>query len=103
MPYNRGSRHKPKWAGHAEYKGRKKWVGTFDSKEEYSEAKDRCLAELREEAANPGKQKMPTVLEFAEATIHDDGRMTMTWPDGQRCQKETGRKPGSVARLRDGL
>jgi integrase len=103
MPYNRGSRHKPKWAGHAEYKGRKKWVGTFDSKEEYREARQRCLAELREEVENPGKQKVPTVLEFAGATIHEDGRITMTWPDGQRCQKEKGRKPSSVARLRDGL
>jgi integrase len=103
MGYNRGTRHKPKWAGHAEYKGRKKWVGTFDSKEEYGEAKQRCLAELRQEVENPGKQKVPTVLEFAGATIHEDGRITMIWPDGQRCQKAKGRKPSSVARLRDGL
>jgi hypothetical protein len=58
MAYNRGTRHKPKWTGHAECKGHKKWVGTFDSKEEYSEAKARCLAELREEVENPGKQKV---------------------------------------------
>ncbi len=103
MAYNRGTRHKPKWAGHAEYKGRKKWVGTFETKEEFQEAKERCLAELREAVENPGKQKIPTVLEFAEATIHEDGRITMTWPDGQRCRKENGRKPGSVACLREGI
>jgi integrase len=103
MAYNRGTRHRPKWAGHAEYKGQKKWVGTFESKEEFQEAKERCLAELREEAENSGKQKVLTVREFADATIAEDGRVTMTWPDGQRCRKETGRKPGSVAYLRDGL
>ena len=28
MPFNRGTRHKPKWVGHVKYKGRKKWVGS---------------------------------------------------------------------------
>jgi integrase len=45
----------------------------------------------------------PTVLEFAGAVIHEDGRVTMSWPDGQRAQKETGRRPCSVKRMRDGL
>jgi integrase len=104
MPYNRGTRHRPKWAGHVEYKGRKKWVGTHDTVEAYREAEERCLAELRREVDQAGAQKVPTVLEFAEATIDEDtGRITMTWPDGQRCQKEKGRKRSSVERMRDGL
>jgi integrase len=103
MAYNRGSRHKPRWSGHAEYKGRKKWVGTFDTKEKFQREKARCVLELREEVDNPYKEKIPTVGEFAVARIHEDGLIEMTWPDGQRCQKETGRKESSVDRLRDGL
>jgi integrase len=104
MAYNRGTRHRPKWAGHAEYKGRKKWVGTFATKEEYREAAERCRAELRAEVDHAPARKAPTVLEFAGAEIDaDTGRITMTWPDGQRCQKEKGRKRSSVERMRDGL
>jgi len=103
MPHNRGTRHKPKYVGLVSYKGRTKWVGTHSSIANYRAAGQQWLAELREEVDNPGKQEIPTVLVFAEATIHDDGRITMIWPDGQRCQKAKGRKPNSVARLRDGL
>jgi integrase len=103
MPHNRGTRHKPKYVGLVSYKGRTKWVGTCSSIAEYRAAEQQRLAELREEVENPGKQKIPTVLEFAEATIHEDGRITMIWPDGQRCQKATGRKPASVARMREGI
>jgi hypothetical protein len=39
MPSNRGTRHKPKWQGKVEYKGRQKWVGTYDSLEDYNRAK----------------------------------------------------------------
>jgi hypothetical protein len=99
MPHNRRTRHKPKYVGLVSYMGRTKWVGTCSSIAEYRAAEQQRLAELREEVENPGKQKVPTVLEFAEATIHEDGRITMAWPDGQRCQKAE----SSVARLRDGL
>lgn len=103
MPYNRGTRHKPKWAGHAEYKGHKKWVGTHPSLEEYREAERQCLVDLREEVDHPERREVPTVIEFADAEIHDDGRITMTWPDGQRAQKDTGRRDSSVRRMREGL
>ncbi|HEX5309751.1 MAG TPA: hypothetical protein VFW38_11810 [Solirubrobacteraceae bacterium] len=105
MPHNRGTRHNPKWVGYADYKGRRKWVGTHDNMDDYHEAERRCLAELREEVDNPSNRRltMPTVLEFAGATIHENGRITMTWPDGESCQKATGRRDSSVRRLRDGL
>jgi len=103
MPYNRGTRHKPKWAGKVDYKGHRKWVGTHSSNDEYQQAKERCLAELRDEIDNPARRRVPTVIEFAGAVIHEDGRITMTWPEGQRTQKETGRRDSSVRRLREGL
>jgi integrase len=103
MPHNRGTRHKPKWVGHVAHKGRQKWVGTHPSLEEYRAAEQRCLAELRDEVDRPGQQKVLTVIEFADAVIHEDGRITMNWPDGQRAQKDTGRRGSSVRRLREGL
>ncbi|MGD1056208.1 MAG: tyrosine-type recombinase/integrase [Solirubrobacteraceae bacterium] len=103
MPFNRGSRHKPKWVGHVKYKGRKKWVGSHDNMEDYRKAEERCLAELREEVDNGPRRLAPTVAEFAGATFHENGRITMTWPDGEATQKETGRRDSSVRRLRDGL
>ena len=105
MPLNRGTRNKPRYCGYAKYRGRKKWIGTFDNLEDYNIAKARCLAELQEEVDNPHSHRSGsiTVGEFAGATIHEDGRITMTWPDGERCQKETGRRDSSVRRLRDGL
>jgi integrase len=103
MPHNRGTRHRPKWVGHVYYKGRKRWVGSHPSMEAYQAAEERCLAELREKVDSPGRREIPTVLEFAGAEIHDDGRITMTWPDGQRAHKEKGRRESSIRRMRDGL
>lgn len=104
MPRNLGTRHKPKWSGKVEYKGRQKWVGTFDNLEDYRRAKERCLEELREEVdRGDRKRSVPTCAEFAGATFHDNGRITMTWPDGEACQKETGRRDSTVKRARDGL
>jgi integrase len=106
MPLNRGTRNKPRYCGYAKYQGRKKWIGTFDNLEDYNIAKARCLEELREEVNNPHSQRSgqtTTVGEFAGATIHENGRITMTWPDGERCQKETGRRESTDRRLRDGL
>lgn len=103
MPSNRGTRHKPKWVGHAEYKGRKKWVGTHDNIEDYRNAERQCLEELRVEVDDPARCAAPTVLEFAGATIHDDDRITMTWPDGEFCEKAAGRRDSTIRRARDGL
>ncbi len=102
MPHNRGTRHKPKWVGVVSYKGHRKWVSA-SSMDEYTAAEAKILAELREQVDNPAQRNVPTVVEFADAVIHDDGRITMTWPDGQRTQKETGRRDSSVRRLREGL
>jgi integrase len=103
MPHNRGTRHKPKWVGHVKYKGRQKWVGTHASLGEYREAEQRCLAELRDEVDHPGQREVPTVIEFADAVIHESGRITMTWPEGQRAQKDTGRRASSLRRMQEGL
>jgi integrase len=107
MPINRGTRHKPTWAGHVRYKGRRKWVGSHDSMEEFRIAEARCLAELREEVDNPpsaaAPPRVPTVLEFARAEIHENGRVTMEWPDGEHAQKDTGRRDSTVRHLREGL
>jgi integrase len=103
MPRNNGTRHKPKWQGKVEYKGHQKWVGTYESLEDYNRAKERCLNELRDEVDHGSKQRVPTVLEFSGAIIHDNGRVTMTWPDGESCEKETGRRESTVKRARDGL
>jgi integrase len=102
MPHNRGTRHKPKWAGVVSYKGQRKWVSA-SSMEAYDAAREKAHDELREQVDNPGQREVPTVLEFASAEIHDDGRITMTWPDGQRAQKEAGRRDSSIRYLRDGL
>jgi integrase len=102
MPHNRGTRHNPKWAGVVSYKGHRKWVSA-SSMEEYSAAREKAREELREQVDNPSRREIPTVLEFAGAEIHENGRITMTWPDGERCHKETGRRDSSVRRLRDGL
>lgn len=104
MPLNRGTRRQPKWCGYVKYRGRKKWVGTHDSLEAFKSAEERCRAELREEVGNPhGRRGVPTVGQFAGATIHDDGQITMTWPDGERAQKATGRRASTVRHMRDGL
>jgi integrase len=105
MPHNRGTRHKPKYVGVVSYKDRTRWVGTHARIATYRAAEQRCLAELREEVEAPKRNRCvtPTVLEFAGAVIHEDGRVTMSWPGGQRAQKETGRKPSSVRRMREAL
>jgi integrase len=104
MPLNRGTRRDPRYCGYFKYRGRKKWVGTHDSLEAFNAAKERCRGELREEVDNPSRRRgVPTVLEFAGATIHGDGRITMTWPDGERAQKATGRRGSTVRHMRDGL
>ncbi len=103
MPHNRGTRRKPKYVGLASYKGCTKWVGTHTSIAAYKAAEQQRLAELREEVDAGDRRHIPTVLEFAGAVIHENGRITMTWPDGQRAQKETGRRDSSIRHLRDGL
>jgi integrase len=103
MPHNRGTRHKPKWVGHVEYKGRQKWVGTHPSLEAYRGAAERCLAELRAEVDEPASRQVPSVLEFAGAVIHEDGRITMVWPEDERAHKDSGRKASSIRRMREGL
>lgn len=69
----------------------------------YKEAEHERLTELREEVDCAERRQPPTVLEFAGAVIHADDRITMTWPDGQRALKETGRRASSVKRMREAL
>lgn len=103
MPHNRGTRHRPKYVGVVSYKGRRKWVGTHNSMEAYKAAEERCLRELREEVEAGGRRRIPTVLEFAGAEILPDGRIRMTWPEGERTTKEAGRRPRTVRRMREAL
>ena len=103
MPHNRGTRHKPRYVGVVSYKGHTKWVGTCSSLATYKHAEFERLSELRREVDLEEGRRVPTVIEFAGAVIHEDGRVTMTWPDGQRAHKETGRRLCTVKRMRDGL
>jgi integrase len=103
MPHNRGTRHKPKYVGLVSYEGRTKWVGTHSSLAAYKEAEYERLTELREEVDCAEQRQAPTVLEFAGAVIHGNGRITMAWPDGQRALKATGRRASSIRSMRDGL
>jgi hypothetical protein len=103
VPHNRGTRHKPKYVGMASYKGHTKWVGTHSTLAAYKAAERQRLAELREEVDGASRWRAPTVMKFAGAVIEADGRIVMRWPDGQRAQKETGRRDSSVRRLREGL
>jgi integrase len=80
-----------------------KWVGSYPSLQEYNDAATVRLAELEEEVDSGKRKEVPTVIEFAEAKIKDDGRIEIKWPDGQRAQKEEGRRESSVKRMRDGL
>jgi hypothetical protein len=98
MPHNRGTRHKPKYVGLVSYRGHAKWVGKI-----YRAAEQRRLAELRAEVDSAEQRRVPTALEFAGAVIHDNGRITMTWPDGQRTLKKTGRRASRVKRMREAL
>jgi integrase len=105
MSNNRGTRRNPRYSGRVGYKGHKKWVGTYPTADEYNKAAEAARKELREEVdgEKAKKNEVPTVLEFAGATIHENGRITMTWPDGQRAQKETGRRDRTVNRMREAL
>jgi hypothetical protein len=105
MSNNRGTRRNPRYSGRVGYKGHKKWVGTYPTADEYNKAAEAARKELREEVdgEKAKKNEVPTVLEFAGATIHENGRITMTWPDGQRAQKETGRRDRTVSRMREAL
>jgi site-specific recombinase XerD len=103
MPHNRGTRHKPKYVGLVSYRGHAKWVGTHSSLKTYRAAEQRRLAELRAEVDSAEQRRVPTALEFAGAVIHDNGRITMAWPDGQRTLKETGRRASSIKRMREAL
>lgn len=103
MPHNRGTRHKPKYVGLVSYRGHTKWVGTHSSLKTYRAAEQRRLSELRAEVDSAEQRRVPTALEFAGAVIHDNGRITMTWPDGQRTLKETGRRASSIKRMREAL
>jgi integrase len=103
MPHNRGTRHKPCYAGVVSYKGHTKWVGTHPSIAAYKKAEFQRLAELREEVDRTESRRPPTVLELAGAVLHENGRITMIWPDGQRARKETGRRASSIRSMREGL
>jgi integrase len=104
MPTNRGTRHKPRWGGRVGYKGHKKWVGSFSTVEAYKQAASERLDELREEVDGQARREIPTVAEFAGASVDEPtGRVRMTWPEGQRAHKEKGRKASSERRLKDGL
>ena len=103
MPHNRGTRRKPNWAGYASYKGRRKWVSGCTSVAEYEQAVAKARAGLRAQLEKPDVKPVPSCLEFAGAVIHPNGRITMSWPDGQRAQKATGRRPKTIERMREGL
>jgi len=103
MPHNRGTRRKPRYVGLVSYKGHTKWVGTHPSITAYKQAESERLIELRAEVDLAEGRRIPTVMEFAGAVIHEDGKITMTWPEGQRMLKETGRRPNTVRRMREGL
>jgi integrase len=103
MPHNRGTRRNPRYVGVVFYKGHTRWVGTHRSVAAYRQAAFERLTELREEVDRSERRRVPTVMEFASAVIHANGRIAMTWPEGQRAYKETGRRPCTVRRMREGL
>jgi integrase len=69
----------------------------------YKQAEHERLIELREDVDLAEGRRVPTVMEFAGAMIHANGRVTMSWPEGQRALKETGRRASTLRRMRDGL
>jgi integrase len=103
MPHNRGTRRKPRYVGLVSYKGHTRWVGTHPSIASYKQAERERLIELREEVDLAQGGRVPTVMEFAGAVIHANGRVTMSWPEGQRALKETGRRASTLRRMREGL
>jgi hypothetical protein len=96
-PSRRGKKH-DKFAVKIKINGESKWVGTYDT---YAEAQKEEAKALLSTPRRKGR--MPTVGEFAGAEFRDNGTIRMVWPDGERCQKDTGRRASSVRRLRDGL
>jgi hypothetical protein len=103
MLHNRGTRRKPRYVGLVSYKGHTRWVGTHPSIAAYKQAEQERLIELREEVDLAAGHRTPTVMEFAGAVVYPNGRITMTWPEGQRAQKETGRRASTLRRMREGL
>jgi integrase len=103
MPHNRGTRRNPRYVGVVFYKGHTRWVGTHRSVAAYKQTATERLRELREEIDRREGRRVPTVTEFASATINPNGRVTMTWPERQRAYKETGRRPCTIRRMREGL
>jgi integrase len=87
----------PKYGVKIKVNGKPQWIGTYGSYREAKDAQNKALVKPRRSG------RVPTVLEFAGAEIHDSGKITMTWPDGEWALKETGRKDSSIRRLRDGL
>ncbi|HWX88540.1 MAG TPA: hypothetical protein VNX67_10225 [Solirubrobacteraceae bacterium] len=102
MPHNRGTRRKPRYEGLVSYKGHTRWVGTHPSVAAYKQAEHRQLIELREEVDLAEGRQVPTVMEFAGAVVYQNGRITMTCPEGQRAQKETERRASTLRRMREG-
>ena len=103
MPHNRGTRRNPRYVGLVSYKGHTRWVGTHPSVAAYKQAEYERLIELREAVDLAEGRRVPTVMEFAGAVVYQNGRITMSWPEGQRALKETGRRASTVRRMRDGL
>ncbi len=103
MPHNRGTRRKPNWSGYASYKGKRKWVSGCASVAEYEQAVARARVELRERIERPDTKPVPTCMEFAGASVQSNGRMKMTWPDGQRARKRDGRREKTVRWMREML
>ena len=103
MPHNRGTRRKPRYVGLVSYKGHIRWVGTHPSIAAYKQAEHERLIELREEVDLAEGHRTPTVMEFAGAVVYPNGRITMSWPEGQRAQKETERRASTLRRMREGL
>jgi integrase len=104
MPHNRGTRRKPKYVGLVSYKGHTKWVGSYATVKEYKRAREERRGELRAEVDASAQPKIPTVLEFAGATIDKEtSRITMIWPAGERTRKENGRKTSSVQWMHEAL
>ena len=106
MPHNRGTRHKPKWAGHVSYKGRRKWVGA-QSMEEFRIAEARgprnCASKLIILRPPQRRRESLPCLSSLAPRFTTMAESRWTWPDGERAQKETGRRDSSVRYLREGL
>jgi integrase len=87
-----------KYAVRIKVGGEQHWVGTYATRKEAKQAE---LEALLKRSRVSGRA--PTVREFAGAVIHEDGKITMRWPDGEPTQKATGRRDSSTRRLREGL